>query len=334
VSVKFKDYYEILGVSRDAGQDEIKKAYRRKARELHPDVNKQPDAEQRFQELNEAYEVLSDPDKRQRYDALGQDWQHGRPFEPPPNYDFGGGIRFEDLFGGAHGTRTGGPQGGSGFSDFFDMLFGDLGFSEAFGQGRADPGFGGAGTRRARPAPAVEADVELSLVDLIQGGERRFRLALPNASGGEEQSSVRVRIPPGIRPGQKLRVAGRGAADPRTGQRGDLMLRIRLKPEPRFEIRGDDLRTTVDVPAPRAVIGGNVSLETPEGPVTVRVAPGTPSGRVLRVSGRGLPRKDGSRGDLMAEVRITVPEEPSPEEKELYEQLAELRDGRGSGTTG
>jgi curved DNA-binding protein len=132
-----------------------------------------------------------------------------------------------------------------------------------------------------------------------------------------------VRIPQGIRPGQKLRVAGRGAVDPRTGQRGDLMLRVRLQPEPRWEIQGDDLKTTVDVPAPMAVVGGTVAIDTPEGPVTVRIAPGTPAGRVMRVGGRGLPRKDGGRGDLLAEVRITVPERPTDEERELYEKLAE-----------
>lgn len=343
MSVNFKDYYTILGVPRDATPEKIKQAYRRKARELHPDVNKAQDAEKKFQELNEAYEVLSDPEKRKRYDALGQNWKHGTPFEPPPHYDFGEGIRFEDLFAGAAGRGAGGPGGpggrggASGFSEFFEMLFGDFDFTDAFRSGRPGRGFGGGGAGGAegfgRRGPAsVEAEVELSLLDLIRGGERSFSFQGGGDEGGLPER-VRVRIPPGVRPGQRLRIARRGMVDPRTGDRGDLMLRIRVRPEPRYEIRGDDLLTEMEVSPARAVVGGTVSVATPEGPLQVRIAPGTPAGKVLRVADRGLPRKDGSRGDLLATVKIVVPSSPREGERRLYEQLAELEsreDGSGS----
>ncbi len=316
MSIEYKDYYEILGVARGASTEEIKKAYRSRARKLHPDVNKAPDAEARFQELNEAHEVLSDPGKRQRYDQLGSRWQHGMPFEPG---GFGGaqGIDLEELLGRARG-RGGRGGGRGGFSDFFETLFGGL--------GGVDFGFGGGGGGSRRPAapPRSEASLSLPLEDLVAGGQRRLTLAVAGAHGGSEERSVTVNIPAGVRPGQKLRLAGQGGLDPRTGQRGDLYLALHLELPPGWESDGDDLVSQIDVPAPVAALGGESALEGPEGRLTVRIPAGAQSGNVLRLRGRGLPRRGGQRGDIRARIRITVPRELGEEERELYARLAAL----------
>lgn len=313
MSVTYKDYYAILGVDRKASTEEIKRAYRRKARELHPDVNKSPRAEEQFRDLNEAYEVLSDPEKRARYDRLGANWKHGAPFEPPPGFEgfrvhVGGMGDLGDIFGSA-----GGGAGGSGFSDFFETLFGDLGLG----------GFGRTRTHRPRGRD-VEAEVEFGLSDLLHPGPRRITVGVPGAGGKVERKTVTVNLPPGLRPGQKLRLPGMGGGGQPGSPRGDLYLKIRLRPDPAFRIEGDDLVTEVDVPAPLAVVGGHVEVPTPERPVRVRVAPGTSTGTTLRVRGRGLPRKDGGRGDLLARVRLVVPKHPTREQRELYEKLARL----------
>ena len=326
MTVTYKDYYKVLGVDRSATQDEIKKAYRRLAREYHPDRNSSPDAAERFKEINEAYQVLGDPEKRKKYDQLGANWEDGTPFTPPPGWQpfgEGGGFRvhvgnMEDL--GEIFGDLGGAGGGGGFSDFFEMLFGNLGFGGAAGGARR--------ARRPHRRPGrgrdIEAEVEFSLLDLVQGGQRKLTLGIPGPDGRVERKTVTVNLPRGLRPGQKLRIPGHGAPSPAGGPPGDLYLRVRVRPEPGFEIRGDDLVTEVTVPAPLAVVGGVVQVETPEGPVAIRVAPGTQGGQKLRVRGKGLPRKDGTRGDLIATVRLSVPRHPTPEEKELWERLAAL----------
>lgn len=323
MSVAFRDYYKILGVSRDASSEEIKKAYRKKARKLHPDVNKSPEASEKFQEINEAHEVLSDAEKRARYDQLGANWKQGAPFEPPPGFPFGGGdfrggasINLEDLFGG--GAQGGAAAGGGGFSDFFESLFGGLGGAGFESRGRhRHPG-----GRKARGADA-EVAVEFSLADLIRGGQRKFSVQLNSAGGPPQHRKITVNVPKGLRPGQKLRIAGHGAQGA-GGAPGDLYLRVGLQPDSRWKLDGDDLVAEWDVPAPIAVVGGKLALETPEGPMTLRVAPGTQAGKILRVRGKGLPRKDGTRGDLRAQVRIVIPSSPTSEEKALYRKLADL----------
>jgi curved DNA-binding protein len=296
VAVKFRDYYEVLGVPRSATPQEIKKVYRQLARKHHPDL--QPAAEraqaaERFKEINEAYEVLSDPDKRAKYDALGANWKGGMDFTPPPGAAGRGaeGFSAEDL---------------GDFSDFFASIFGQTG-------GRTGGRAGRGNVRITMPGADIEAELPVTLDDLLRGGKRRIQLA--------EGRAVDVEIPIGVRDGVVLRLAGQGGPGVNGGPAGDLYLHLRLAPHPRYRVAGDDLEMDLPLWPWQTVLGAEVRVDTPEGAVTLTVPPGTQNGRRLRLRGRGLPRGDGSRGDLYAVVRIVVPERPSPAEREAYEAL-------------
>jgi curved DNA-binding protein len=286
----YTDYYEVLGVPRDADQDAIRRAYRRLARKLHPDLNSDSDAEDRFKELGEAYEVLSDPDKRERYDRLGANWRQREQEAPDASFEeffarqgFGSDDTrvefsddlFERLFGGRGGGRTGGPLRGH----------------------------------------DREALLELSLEDALEGGRRRLTL---------DEREIDVNFPAGVRDGQLIRLAGQGGPGRDGGPPGDLYLRVGLKPHPHFRRRGEhDLDVDLPVAPWQAALGAAVSVRTPSGTTQVRVPPGSSSGRRLRLRGRGLPKSGGGSGDLHAIVKITVPKHLSDRERELYEQLAE-----------
>lgn len=287
--MEFKDYYKILGVKKDASEKEIKQAYRKLARKWHPDVNpdNRKEAEAKFKEINEAYEVLSDPDKRARYDALGEGWKSGMDFTPPP---------------GAAWSPPGPEEEVGPFSDFFTLLF-----------GRPSGGrTGRAGVRITMPGADVEAELPVTLDDLLRGARRRITL---------DGRSVEVELPRGLRDGAILRVPGRGEPGVGGGPPGDLYLHVRVRPHPRYRVVGDDLEVDLPLWPWQAVLGAAVRLDTPDGPVTLKVPPGTQAGRRLRLRGRGLPRADGTRGDLLAVVRIVIPERPSPSEREAYEEL-------------
>ena len=285
--LSYTDYYEVLGVPRDADEDAIRRAYRKLAREYHPDLNSDSDAEERFKELGEAYEVLSDADKRERYDRLGARWREAEREAPEESFD--------DFF--AH----------QGFGDSYGEFGGDL-FEALFGA-RADRG---GGPLRGRDREAL---LELSLEDALAGGRRRLTL------DGRE---VRVDFPAGVRDGQLIRLAGQGGEGRGGGPRGDLFLRVALKPHRRFRRRGDDdLDVDLPITPSEAALGATVAVETPTGTARVRVPAGSSSGRRLRLRGRGLPKRGGGSGDLHAIVKIVVPKELSDRERELYEQLAE-----------
>jgi curved DNA-binding protein len=308
MAVKFRDYYEVLGVPRTASADEIKKAYRKLARTHHPDL--QPSAErgraaERFKEINEAYEVLSDPDKRARYDAVGTGYKSGTDFTPPP--------------GGEWRTTTTGPgdwEDVADFSDFFTSLFG-----RSHGRGGRDGRRGRGGGRGPFPGSDIEAELPVTLSDVLRGGRRRITL-----DGGR---SIDVEIPRGVRDRTVLRLAGQGEPGTGGGPSGDLYLRTRLLPDPRYRIVGDDLEMDLPLWPWQAVLGSEVKVDTLDGRVTLRVPPGTQSGRRLRLRGRGLPRLDGSRGDLHAVARIRVPEQPTPAERAAYEALRRAAVGDG-----
>jgi curved DNA-binding protein len=324
--MKYKDYYDILGVDRGASEKEIKQAFRRLARQWHPDTN--PDdstAEERFKEINEAYEVLSDPDKRAKYDRLGHSWkQWERSGGDPGQFDWSqwftgvpGGTRVSwsgdlgDLFGGS----------GSGvFSDFFNAIFGGT-----TGDARvrtAEELFGRGATGRAHQAASPGQDTELGVVVTLREALKGTSRVLER--GGRR---IRVTIPAGVQTGSKVRITGTGRRDARGASDGDLYLNVTVKPDPIFERDGDNLRCTVDVDLYSAVLGGEVRVETLNGDVSLRIPPGTQGGQTFRLRGKGMPdpRRPSQRGTLLATVEIQVPEKLSVRERELFEELAQIR---------
>jgi curved DNA-binding protein len=305
----YKDYYKTLGVSKTASEKEIKAAYRKLARKHHPDMNQgNAKAEARFKEVNEAYEVLSDPEKRRKYDQLGADWKSYARQPGAGAWPGGGGVRVEYDFGGGGG-------GAGGFSDFFKTFFGGGGGFGGFGFEDADEPY--ASIR----AADVEHPVELTLPEVLKGATRTLALG----DGGKGARRVEVKIPAGVREGQRVRVAGEGA-QVRGGRRGDLYLRVQVKPDPGFERKGDDLQTTVRVPLTTAVLGGEARVPTLDGPIGIRIPPATAAGQTFRLRGHGLPRLEsgGGRGDLLATLAIELPKHLSAKEKELFEELRQL----------
>ena len=300
MAVGYRDYYEILGVSRDADEEEIRRTYRRLARQYHPDVNREPGAEDRFKEISEAYEVLRDPEKRGRYDRLGANWQTGDDVTAGAGFDdvFDGGFGGFGGFGDAGGTRV---EFGTGeFSDFFESLFGR--------RGATRPGAGGG------RGGDQEALIELTLEEAAIGGERRITLG-----DGRE---YRVNIPAGVRDGQRIRLAGEGGRGRGDGPPGDLYLRVRLRPHKLFRLEGRDVYVDLPLAPWEAALGATVEVPTLRGDARVKVPAGSSCGRRLRVRGEGMPAKRGN-GDLYANVRIDVPPKPSKKERSLFQQLAE-----------
>jgi curved DNA-binding protein len=317
--LEYKDYYATLGVKKDASQDEIQKAYRKLARKYHPDVNKDAGAEARFKDIGEAYEVLKDTEKRQKYDQFGSAWNTARQTgAPPPGWE---GVRFD--FGGPGGGGFGFEgEGAEGFSSFFDMLFGGAGGGRRAGRG-ASPfgaGFGGGAGAFSRGGTDSEATLQLSLDEAYHGGTRELSLHDPSTG---QRKTLSVRIPPGVRPGQRIRLAGQGSPGLGGGEAGDLLLKVEVLPDPRFKIEGSDLHTTVDIAPWEAALGGEADVETLNGGVRIKVPAGSSSGRKIRLRGKGLAQSGGGRGDLIAELRIVVPEQLSERERELFSQLAE-----------
>ncbi len=298
MAVKFRDYYAVLGVPRTATTEEIKRAYRQLARKHHPDLHpasERAKATEQFKEINEAYEVLSDPQKRSKYDALGENWKGGMDFTPPPGGEWGGGtVEWGDL---------------GDFSDFFASIFGRP-------TGRAERGAERGGVRFSIPGNDVEAELPVTVEELLKGGRRR--ITLDRRDGNR---SIEVEIPLGVRGGSVLRLAGQGGPGVGGGPTGDLYLHLRLVPNPRYRVTGDDLEMDLPLWPWQAVLGADVRIETPDGALNLKVPPGTQGGRRLRLRGRGLPRKDGTRGDLYAVLRILIPERPSSAERAAYETL-------------
>jgi curved DNA-binding protein len=315
-----QDFYEALGVPRTASQDDIQRAYRRLARQYHPDVNHDPGAEDRFKDISEAYDVLSDPETRRRYDAFGADFRQVPEDMDPETFrrsraGAGSGA-------GAGGGRTRGARGGPGFS----YSSGDPGFGSSTGDidiedllGGFFGGRAGRGSRGWGPIPGAdqEAELEITLDEAYHGTRRSLSL-----SGDGTRATLDVNVPPGVTDGQRIRLAGQGGRGGDGGANGDLYLVVRIAPHPRYRLSGRDL--SVDLPlAPwEAALGTTVAVDTPAGEAKVKVPAGTSSGRRLRLRGRGLPNPRGKPGDLFAETKIMVPPRPSKAERQLFEQLA------------
>ncbi|MDE2448044.1 MAG: DnaJ domain-containing protein [Gammaproteobacteria bacterium] len=305
--MEYRDYYKLLGVARTATAEEIKKSYRRLARKYHPDVSKEKDAEQRFKEVQEAYEVLKDPEKRAAYDQLGSDWKSGQQFRPPPDwasgFEFRGGGRPR---GGAHAFED------EGFSDFFSSLFGG-----------ASP-FGTAGRRQQQQAGRDHrARIDIDLEEAFGGGTRTLDLKRPelNANGTLELRShtVRVTIPAGVTDGQLIRLAGQGEAGPGGGRAGDLYLEVHIRPHRLFQAEGRDVTLTLPVAPWEAALGATVTVPTLGGAVEMHVPAGAQSGQKLRLRGRGLPGQPA--GDAYVQLKVVLPPANLPEARTLYEEM-------------
>ena len=303
--MKYKDYYAVMGVGRDATQDEIKRAYRRLARKYHPDVSSEPDAEERFKEVGEAYEVLKDPEKRAAYDELGANWKAGQDFRPPPDWDEG----FEFHGGGFTGADAGQ------FSDFFDTLFGQRGFRGDFS------GY----SRRQFDARGEDtyAKILIDVEDAFKGAARTVSLKHTDVGADGrpvvKDRTLNVRIPKGIRQGQHIRLAGQGGAGIGSGQSGDLFLEVQFKPHPYYSVEGKDVFLDLPVSPWEAALGATVEIPTPSGPVDLNIPANSSGGRKLRLKGRGIPAK--APGDLYAVLRIALPKADNEAARQAYENL-------------
>lgn len=344
MAVKYVDYYETLGVPRTASQEEIQRAYRKLARKYHPDVNKSKGAEESFKKIGEAYEVLRDPEKRKRYDSLGANWREGQDFSPPPGWEDifsgarsggawgapGGGMRFE-TFGdfGDLGDRIFGRSGfgRSGFSDFFERLFG--------GAMGAEGGDSSSATRSGWPGPGPtrpdghtpgdhEADITISLEEAYFGTKKLISFETTHANGfgaGRRKTrQISVNIPAGTVEGKKLRLAGQGAASG-SGRAGDLYLTIHIAPDRRFIAKGPDIETEVPVTPWEAALGSKIEVPIVGGSASVTLPAGIESGKRLRIKGKGLAKSRSERGDLYAVIKVVVPKRLSQKERELFEEL-------------
>ncbi len=334
--VKYKDYYQTLGVGRQASEEEIKKAFRKLARQHHPDVAKnKKQAEEKFKEINEAYEVLGDLAKRKRYDELGSNWDSGAEFRPPPGW--------ESPRGGFRSWGQGGQEGefhfgGTGFSDFFEQLFGAARRAQAARRGgRTDEGL------EPERGPDIEGDLLVTLEEAMNGAVRsvsvrhtavcphcggsglKGRRSCPECGGSghvAKTDTCQVKVPAGVTEGQRLRVAGRGEPGTDGGGAGDLYLRVRLAKHPDFEVEDHTLIHEASLAPWEAVLGAKIDVPTLTGHVNIRIPPGTQNGQKLRVRGRGLPQAGGAGGDLIVVTRVEVPSHLSDAERKLWEQLA------------
>lgn len=305
MAIKYQDYYKTLGIERGASQQEIQRAYRKLARKYHPDINKAGDSEEKFKQLNEAYEVLGDPEKRTKYDRLGSSWSSNfEGFEAPGD----GNVHF------SFSSENPGK-----FSDFFQNLFGG---GWRFGE-QEDLRGGGIRRRRGRDH---ESGITISLAEAYHGATKS--IDLERVETGADGSSIRARstyevhIPRGITEGSLIRLVGKGGVGSGGGEFGDLYLRVTIVPDARFTLKGHDLATTVDIAPWEAALGAKVTVPTMDGQINLTVPSGTQSGRILRVRGKGMPVASGAYGDLMVTVRIVVPVHLTPRERELFEQLS------------
>jgi curved DNA-binding protein len=327
--MRFRDYYEVLGVGRDASEDEIRKAFRGLARKHHPDVAEDKGtAEETFKEINEAYEVLGDTEKRRKYDALGENWRHMGDIDPR---GFPGGA-------GAAGSESGSGEGyefhfeGSGFSDFFESLFGGRagrqGGFHPFGPGGQARTAGGSYPPGPMPGRDIEADILVTLHEAVHGSERVITLQSPGAPGEAPRTrEVRFRIPSGVTEGQRIRLAGYGAPGVSGGRDGDLFLDARLERHPDFRVQGHDLYYELQLAPWEAVLGAVVPVRSLYGEVRLKIPPGTVAGTRMRIRGKGLPTGDGDRkGDLYAVVGLVTPESVTDDERKLWSELAARSD--------
>ncbi|KGO32725.1 hypothetical protein JT06_18770 [Desulfobulbus sp. Tol-SR] len=319
MAVQYKDYYKILGISRDASKDEIQRAYRKLARKFHPDLNKEAGSEEKFKEINEAYEVLKDPAKREKYDQFGSNWQQGDNFQPPPGWqyrsDFGRGQQ------GPQESFFWSSDGGA-YSDFFEALFGGRFHENVKGAQGGQP------FSINRRGSDHEAVLRISLEEAFRGGTKTITMQStgPGMDGNLSSREKRydVKIPPGIMPGQKIRLSGQGGKGSGSGGSGDLYLKVEIEPHPRFRLEGYDLYTELAITPWEAAMGAQIDVQTLDETVTLKIPPGIQSGQKLRLRAKGMPNPKGRRGDLYAVMKIKVPKKLSKKERQLFEELSKV----------
>lgn len=317
MAAKFRDYYETLGISKSASHDEVRTAFRKLARKYHPDVAKDKKAaEEKFKEINEAYEVLSDTEKRKKYDAYGENWQNvggGGGYASSP----GGGGR--PASGGMAGDADGGVQyefGGTGFSDFFEQMFGSR-RGKAYKNGGGGVGF----DRTPQRGQDVEADIMVTIEEAINGSTRPISF---RRSDTGKTDTYTIKIPKGVSEGQRIRLAGVGGSGSGGGEAGDLYLRVKFQKHPDFRMEGSDIYHDLEIPAYQAVLGGEVEVKTLDGRVKLKIPSGSQSGQRFRFLSRGLPEKGGVRGDFYVVLTPQLPKTISAEERGLWEKIAKL----------
>ncbi len=338
MSVKFQDYYELLGVDRKATDKEIKAAYRKLARKWHPDLHpaaEKKEAEENFKRINEAYEVLKDPEKRERYDRLGSRWKDGQDFQGAPGMD---GVHY----------YTSGDFGGGGFEGNFQGGFSDF-FNAFFGGGTAGTGRGGFTAQRGPVrGEDLESEIELTLEEAYQGVNRSLRVSGSNVCPGcsgtgtrdrsfcpqcggtgsvPEEKTLDVKVPAGVKEGSRIRLKGQGGSGLGGAPKGDLFLKVRLHPHPKFKLNGNNIETDLLISPDQAVFGDRIPVDTLDGKVNLKVPPGSHNGNKLRLRGKGFPAKNKSRGDQLVRLVIDIPKDLSSEEKELYKKISALRKG-------
>ena len=324
MSVQFEDYYKVLGVSRDASQDDIRKAFRKLARKYHPDVSEDKEAgEEKFKQVNEAYEVLGDAEKRKKYDRLGANWKQGQDFS-----GFGGGGGGNPFAGGFGGGGRGSQEfhfdGSTGFSDFFESMFGQRAagggdpFGAAYGQAPRSP----------RPAKGtdIEADLLVTLDEVMNGATRQLQLNRPDESGETKNSTVRVTIPKGVSQGQNIRLAGLGQPGYHGGPAGDLYLKARYARHPEYHLRGSDLIHDLELAPWEAALGTELPVPTPHGKVKWKIPAGTQPGTDMRLRGKGLAKGADDHGDLYIAINVVIPGELSDDDRVLWQALADASD--------
>lgn len=333
MAVTYQDYYEVLGVPRTASQEEIQAAYRKLARKYHPDINKDKEAEDKFKKIGEAYEVLRDPEKRKKYDSLGENWKMGDDFTPPPGWESWGStgqgknqsysFHFDDLgsvFGSGFDT---------GFSDFFETLFGGAfgGHRKQQSQSRrtAFNGFGDVTKQRGQDH---EAEITVTLEEAYRGCKKSITLEYlePNQSGAYQQKtkSFDVTIPKGTPDGKRLRLSGQGGKGPGSGTAGDLYLKVRIAPHRLFRIKGATIETDIPVTPWEAALGSTITVPLVQGSTQISLTPGIESGKKIRFKGKGLRKNRQEFGDLYGIIKIVVPKQLNRQELELFQKLSEV----------
>lgn len=308
--MEYKDYYQILGVDKKADHDAIKKAYRRMARKYHPDVSKEPNAEEKFKEAKEAYEVLSDAEKRQAYDTLGSQWQSGQQFKPPPNWEQGFSYSDGNGFAGADAAD---------FSDFFSELFGGARRHSHAGRHERAQDFGAKGQD-------IHSAINVTLEEAFQGAAREISLQMPimNDQGQVtyKTKTLKIKIPAGVKNHQQIRLSGQGAPGFGSGSNGDLYLKIELQEHPLYSLKDHDIYMTLPLAPWEAALGTTVSVPTLAGKVDLKIPADSQAGQKLRLKGRGMPGKH--TGDQYVVLQVVIPRADTTEKKACYEKMAEL----------